>query len=63
VSRAVPEPGALDASDLYLQPLLRLLAEKAAEATPEPEPPTPTLEELGVLEVATATPPAGVAFG
>jgi lipoprotein-anchoring transpeptidase ErfK/SrfK len=64
VSRAVPEPGALDASDLYLQTFLRLLAEKAAaEATPEPEPPTPTLEELGALELATATPPAGVAFG
>jgi lipoprotein-anchoring transpeptidase ErfK/SrfK len=61
VSQAVPK---LDASDLCLQPFLRALAEKAAaEATPEPEPPAPTLEELGALELATATPPAGVAFG
>lgn len=62
VSVVTPEPAAFDASDLNLQPLLRLLAEKAAEPTPEPEPPTPTLEELGALELATATPPAGVAF-
>jgi lipoprotein-anchoring transpeptidase ErfK/SrfK len=64
VSQAVAETPAPDASDLYLQPFLRALAEKAAaEATPEPEPPGPTLEELGALELATATPPAGVAFG
>jgi lipoprotein-anchoring transpeptidase ErfK/SrfK len=62
VAVVVPKPAALDVSDLNLQPLLRLLAEKAAEPTPEPEPPTPTLEELGALELATATPPAGVAF-
>jgi lipoprotein-anchoring transpeptidase ErfK/SrfK len=63
VSVVAPKPAAaLDLSDLHLQPLLRLLAEKAAEPTPEPEPPTPTLEELGALELATATPPAGVAF-
>jgi len=63
VSVVAPKPvAALDVSDLNLQPLLRLLAEKAAEPTPEPEPPTPTLEELGALELATATPPAGVAF-
>jgi lipoprotein-anchoring transpeptidase ErfK/SrfK len=64
VSWVAPKPAAvLDGSDLYLQPFLRLLAERAAEATPEPEPPTPTLEELGALELATATPPAGVDFG
>jgi lipoprotein-anchoring transpeptidase ErfK/SrfK len=63
VSLVTSKPAAIDASDLNLQPLLRLLAEKAAEPTPEPEPPTPTLEELGALELATATPPAGVAFG
>jgi lipoprotein-anchoring transpeptidase ErfK/SrfK len=63
VSVVAPKPAAaLDVSDLNLQPLLRLLAEKAAEPTPEPEPPTPTLEELGALELAAATPPAGVAF-
>ncbi len=65
VSVVVPKPaGAPGVSDLHLQPLLRLLAEKTAEATPEPEPepPMPTLEELGALELATATPPAGVAF-
>jgi lipoprotein-anchoring transpeptidase ErfK/SrfK len=62
VSQAVPEPGAVGASDLYLQPFLRLLAEKAAEAAATPEPSTPTLEELGALELATATPPAGVQF-
>lgn len=63
VSLAVPKPATgLEASDLYLQPLLRLLEERAEEPTPEPEPPTPTLEELGALELATATPPAGVAF-
>jgi lipoprotein-anchoring transpeptidase ErfK/SrfK len=64
VSRAVPRPpAALDASDLYLQPFLRLLQERAEEPTPEPEPPAPTLEELGAQELATATPPAGVEFG
>jgi len=68
VSQPTPKPAAeFDGSDLYLQPFLRLLAERAAEAAPapapEPEPPTPTLEELGALEVATATPPAGVDFG
>ena len=63
VSQAVAKPLTPDASDLYLQLFMRLLAEKAAEPTPTPEPPTPTLEELGALELATATPPAGVAFG
>jgi lipoprotein-anchoring transpeptidase ErfK/SrfK len=64
VSQPTPQAAAeLDGSDLYLQPLLRVLEEKAEEPTPEPEPPTPTLEELGALELATATPPAGVAFG
>jgi len=64
VSWVAPKPAAaLDGSDLYLQPFLRLLAERAREAAPEPEPPTPTLEELGALELATATPPAGVDFG
>jgi lipoprotein-anchoring transpeptidase ErfK/SrfK len=64
VSRAVPKPAAaLDVSDLQLQLFLRLLKERAEEAAPEPEPPTPTLEEIGAQELATATPPAGVAFG
>jgi lipoprotein-anchoring transpeptidase ErfK/SrfK len=63
VSVVLPKPAALDASDLHLQPLLRLLAERAAEPTPEPTPAGPTLEELGALELATATPPAGVIFG
>ncbi len=63
VSQAGPKrAGGLDTSELYLQPLLRLLEERAAQPTPEPAPPTPTLEELGALELATATPPAGVAF-
>ena len=63
VSQAVPKPAAgLDASDLYLQPLLRLLEERAQQPTPEPTPAGPTLEELGALELATATPPAGVPF-
>jgi lipoprotein-anchoring transpeptidase ErfK/SrfK len=63
VSRAVPDAvTALAVSDVDLQPLLRLLEERAEQPTPEPEPPTPTLEELGALELATATPPAGVAF-
>jgi lipoprotein-anchoring transpeptidase ErfK/SrfK len=63
VSVVAPKPAAaLDESDLHLQPLLRLLAEKAEEPTPEPTPAGPTLEELGALELATATPPAGVAF-
>jgi lipoprotein-anchoring transpeptidase ErfK/SrfK len=63
VSRVSPKPAAvLDVSDLYLQPLLRLLEERAEEATPEPTPAGPTLEELGARELATATPPAGVAF-
>jgi lipoprotein-anchoring transpeptidase ErfK/SrfK len=63
VSVVVPKPAAaLDESDLHLQPLLRLLAEKAEEPTPEPTPAGPTLEELGALELATTTPPAGVAF-
>ncbi|KPK21247.1 MAG: hypothetical protein AMJ76_03180 [Dehalococcoidia bacterium SM23_28_1] len=68
VSQAAPKPAAgLGVSDLYLQPLLRLLEERRQEgtpdATPEPTPAGPTLEELGALELATATPPAGVAFG
>ncbi len=63
VSVVVPKPAAaLDVSDLHLQPLLRLLAERAEQPTPEPTPAGPTLEELGALELATATPPAGVAF-
>jgi lipoprotein-anchoring transpeptidase ErfK/SrfK len=63
VSRAVPKPAAgLGVSDLYLQPFLRLLAERAEGATPEPTPAGPTLEELGARELAMATPPAGVAF-
>ena len=63
VSVVVPKPaGALGVSDLHLQPLLRLLAERAEQPTPEPTPAGPTLEELGALELATATPPAGVAF-
>jgi len=63
VSRAVPKPAAgLGVSDLYLQPFLRLLEERAREATPEPTPAGPTLEELGARELATAAPPAGVAF-
>jgi len=62
VSVVVPKPAALGTSDLHLQPLLRLLAERTAEPTPEPTPAGPTLEELGALELATATPPAGVAF-
>jgi len=63
VSVVAPKPAAaLDESDLHLQPLLRLLAERAEEPTPEPTPAGPTLEELGALELATATPPAGVAF-
>jgi len=63
VSVVVPKPaGALSVSDLHLQPLLRLLAERAEQPTPEPTPAGPTLEELGALELATATPPAGVAF-
>jgi lipoprotein-anchoring transpeptidase ErfK/SrfK len=64
VSVVAPKPAAaLEGSDLYLQPFLRLLEERAEQPTPEPEPPTPTLEELGALELATATPPAGVDFG
>jgi hypothetical protein len=64
VSRAAPKPAAaLDVSELYLQPLLRLLEERAEELTPEPTPAGPTLEELGALELATATPPPGVEFG
>ena len=63
VSVVVLKPaGALGVSDLHLQPLLRLLAEKAEEPTPEPTPAGPTLEELGALELATAAPPEGVAF-
>jgi lipoprotein-anchoring transpeptidase ErfK/SrfK len=62
VSQAEPKPAALDVSELY-QPFLRLLEERAAEATPEPTPAGPTLEELGARELAAATPPAGVAFG
>jgi lipoprotein-anchoring transpeptidase ErfK/SrfK len=63
VSVVASKPAAaLDESDLHLQPLLRLLAERAEEPTPEPTPAGPTLEELGALELATATPPAGVAF-
>ena len=63
VSVVVPKPaGALGVSGLHLQPLLRLLAEKAEEPTPEPTPAGPTLEELGALELATAAPPEGVAF-
>ena len=39
VSVVVPKPAtALGVSDLHLQPLLRLLAERAEEATPEPTP-------------------------
>jgi lipoprotein-anchoring transpeptidase ErfK/SrfK len=64
VSRPAPDFSAvLDACDLYLQRLLRPLEERAEEPTPEPTPPGPTLEELGALELATATPPAGVQFG
>ena len=63
VSVVVPKPaGALGVSDLHLQPLLRLLAERAEQPTPEPTPAGPTLEELGALELATAAPPEGVAF-
>jgi lipoprotein-anchoring transpeptidase ErfK/SrfK len=63
VSVVAPKPAAaLDESGLHLQPLLRLLAERAEEPTPEPTPAGPTLEELGALELATATPPEGVAF-
>jgi lipoprotein-anchoring transpeptidase ErfK/SrfK len=64
VSEVAPESAiALDVSDPYLWPLLRALEERAEEPTPEPTPPGPTLEELGALELATATPPAGVEFG
>jgi len=64
VSQVAAKPAAgLDASDFYLQPFLRLLAERAKEIVLEPEPPMPTLEELGAQELATATPPAGVEFG
>ncbi len=62
VSVVAPKPAALDVSELY-QPFLRLLEERAEQPTPEPAPPPPTLEELGAQELATATPPAGVAFG
>ena len=63
VSQAAPNAvAALAGSDLYLQTFLRLLEERAEQPTPEPAPPPPTLEELGALELATATPPAGVAF-
>jgi len=64
VSQVPAKPEAtLDVSDFCLEPLLRLLQEKAEEPTPEPIPAGPTLEELGALELATATPPAGVEFG
>ena len=64
VSRVAPKPAAaLDVLDLYLQPFLRLLKESVEEATPQPTPAGPTLEELGAQELATATPPADVAFG
>ncbi|MGQ9572355.1 MAG: L,D-transpeptidase [Dehalococcoidia bacterium] len=64
VSRVAPKPTpVLEAVGAYLQPFLRLLEERAKQPTPTPEPPTPTLEELGAQELATATPPPGVAFG
>lgn len=42
-------------------PALADIAKQIAEA-PEPTPPPPTLEELGAMELATATPPPGVSF-